>query len=76
MIRGETTCAFVECFSVTHLSPGDIHEHGEAGHVVALTADVGAVPENHLAALRRPAAVPTADIKHKEDSVRITSSSV
>ena len=34
-----------------HLSPGDVHEHGEAGHVVALTADVRVVPEHHLAAL-------------------------
>lgn len=39
-------------FGVTHFSPGDVHEHSEAGHVITLAADVGAVSENHLAALR------------------------
>lgn len=45
-------CDDVCAFSVSHLPPGDIHQHSKAGHVITLTADVGAVPENHLAALR------------------------
>lgn len=43
--------------STTDLSPGDVHQHGEAGHVIALTAYVCAVSKNHLAALRGPAAL-------------------
>lgn len=39
----------------THLSPGDVHKHGKAGHVVTLAADVGAVSEDHLTALCWPA---------------------
>lgn len=38
-----------------YLSLGDVHEHGEAGHVVALTADVAVVPVEHLTAFSRPA---------------------
>lgn len=35
-----------------HLSAGDVHENGEAGHVIALAADVGVVSEHHLTPLR------------------------
>lgn len=35
----------------THLSPGYVHEHSEAGHMIALAADVSVVPEHHLTAL-------------------------
>lgn len=42
-----------------YLSLGDIHEHGEAGHVVTLTANVAVVPVEHLAAFSRPAACPS-----------------
>lgn len=58
-------CLCVFELNKSHLSSGDIHEHGEAGHVIALTADVGAVSENHLAAFSRPAAVPATDTKGK-----------
>lgn len=37
---------------VAHLPPGDVHEYGEAGHVITLTADVSAVSENDLATFR------------------------
>lgn len=51
-----------------HLPPGDVHQHGEAGHVITLAADVGAVPEDHLTAFRRPATLPTAVVtKQSED---------
>lgn len=61
--------------AVTHLPPGDIHEHGKAGHVITLTTDVGAVSENHLAALRRPATLPGPAVK-KRTTVRILYNSV
>lgn len=38
-----------------YLSLGDVHEHGEAGHMVALAADVAAVPVEHLATFGGPA---------------------
>lgn len=52
---------------MAHLPPGDIHENREARHVVTLAADVCVVSENHLAALRRPAAVAGTDTKHKHE---------
>lgn len=36
---------------LTHFSPGNVHKHSKAGHVITLTADVGAVSENHFTAL-------------------------
>ena len=48
-----------------YLSLGNVHEHGEAGHVVTLTADVGVVPVEHLAAFGGPAAC-ASDPKHAD----------
>lgn len=39
-----------------YLSLGNVHEHGEAGHVVTLTADVAVVPVEHLTAFSGPPA--------------------
>lgn len=49
-----------------YLSLGDIHQHGEAGQVITLTADVAVVSVQHLAAFRRPAACPC-DPKHQHN---------
>lgn len=43
-------------FLPLYLSLGNVHEHGEAGHVVTLTADVAVVPVEHLTAFSGPAA--------------------
>lgn len=39
-----------------HLSLGDVHEYGKAGHVVTLTTDVAVVPVEHLTSFSGPAA--------------------
>lgn len=74
----ERVCVCVcETLRVPHLPPGDVHQHSEAGHVITLAADVAAVPEHHLAAFGRPAAVPrTETTTHPQNHTHTHSLSV
>lgn len=47
-----------------YLSFGNIHEHGEAGHMVALAADMGFVSEGELTALGGPTSCPSDPTTH------------
>lgn len=49
-----------------YLSFGNVHQHSKTGHVVTLTANVGVVPVEHLAAFRGPAACASAP-KHANE---------
>lgn len=50
-----------------YLSFGDVHEHGKAGHVVTLTADVAAVPVEQLTSFGGPAAGPSNPNHQRKD---------